>query len=95
MIKSKDYTNSWLNIFSIINFFISFYISYFNISYSIASAFIRAATVLIIANVVGRILICLWKFAFPKNEWLLLVHGKPKVERRSKQPLDIEGFETG
>ncbi len=95
MIKKNDYTKSWLNIFSILNFFISFYISYFSSSSAIASAFIRATTVLIIANVVGRFLIFLWHLSLPKDEWLLLVHGKPAVERRSKINNSTDSLETG
>lgn len=93
MVKEKDYIKAWLSIFSILNFFIAFFTSYFTVSNNLVTSFIRAVIVYIVSFIVGKIIIILWKVSIPKDEWLLIVHGKPKVDSRSQKRLSAENIE--
>ena len=83
MIKQKNYENAYASIFSIIIFFISFFAAYFVAANDISVAFVKSGFVLIITYAVAKILILIWRFAMPKDEWLLIVHGPPSIESRS------------
>jgi hypothetical protein len=82
-IKSDHYASAWVTIFSIFLFFVSFFTCYFVGTQDIASAFIRSVVVLIFANIIGRLLVMMWHFAIPKQQWALIVHGPPPVDSRS------------
>jgi len=82
-IKEKHYTNSWMTIFSILMFFVSFFAAYFVSGNELSNAFVRSCFVLIVANVLSRILVIVWNCSIPKDQWLLIVHGPPSIDSRS------------
>jgi len=79
----KHYTNSWIMIVTIMMFFISFFASYFVSGNELSSAFVKSCFVLFVANILSRILVIVWNLTIPKDQWMLIVHGPPAVERRS------------
>ena len=79
----KHYTNSWIMIVTIMMFFISFFAAYFVSGNELSSAFVKSCFVLFVANILSRILVMVWNLTIPKDQWMLLVHGPPPIERRS------------
>jgi hypothetical protein len=91
--REKHYTTSWVNIFSIIMFFVSFFTAYFVSGNELSNAFVKSCYVIFVANVLSRILVFVWNLAIPKEQWLLIAHGPPEVESRSirmqKERVDL------
>ena len=85
MIRQKQYTNAWTSIVSIIMFFISFFSSYFVGRNEIDIAFVRSAIIMIVCQLIAKIMVSLWHFAIPKEQWLIATHGMPEVQRRSER----------
>ena len=85
VIKEKNYANSWSNIFSLLMFFISFFTSYIVVGYDISSAFVKGVFVLIVSNIISKILLLIWRYSIPKEQWLIMVHGAPAIDSRSQK----------
>ena len=83
VLREKHYTTAWVNIFSIIVFFISFFTAYFVSGIELTGAFVRSCFVLFVANILSRILVFVWNLSIPKDQWLLIAHGPPPIEKRS------------
>jgi len=84
-IIANHYSNSWITIFSIVMFFISFFGSYFVVGREMGLTFVKAVIVLVVANIMSRILVMLWNYTIPKDQWVLIVHGPPHVESRTER----------
>ena len=96
VIKEKNYVTAWTSIFSITMFFISFFSSYLTVGHEITSAFVKSVFVLIVAHIISNILVLIWRFMIPKEQWLLIVHGPPEIQSRSqKRNALLEGMQNG
>ena len=84
-VKATQYSNAWVTIFSILMFFFSFFGSYFVVGREMGLTFVKAVIVLIVSNIISRILVMLWNFTIPKDQWALIVHGPPQVESRTER----------
>lgn len=58
---------------SLLMFFITFAINYLVVSSTIFEAFIRGIFTYFMAAVVTSILLLLWRFAFPDQEWKIIL----------------------
>ena len=85
IIKERNYVNAWTSIFSIVMFFIAFFSAYFTSGLELSSAFVKSVFVLIVAHIISNILVMIWRFMIPKNEWMLIVHGPPETLSRSQK----------
>lgn len=92
MIKKRQYVNAWVNIVSILMFFVTFFTAYTVASLDLSGAFVRAIFSMIISSFVARLLAFLWSSAFSPQEMSLLVKGPPEVPKRTSAVLnELEG----
>ena len=84
-LREKQYINSWTTMFSIVMFFIAFFSAYFAVGHDLSVAFVKSMFVLIVTHIVSKIIIMIWRFAIPKEQWALIVHGPPHVDSRSEK----------
>ncbi|MCL2065041.1 MAG: hypothetical protein FWG98_11840 [Candidatus Cloacimonetes bacterium] len=84
-IKERNYVAAWTSIFSITMFFIAFFNSYLQVGHELTTAFVKSIFVLIVAHIIANILIFVWRFVMPKEQWLLIVHGPPDIPSRSQK----------
>jgi len=83
LIREKPYVNAWISICSIMLFFISFFMAYVIKGHDIGTTFVKSAVILVVANLIARLLVMIWQVIIPKDQWLLMVHGRPDVDSRT------------
>jgi len=83
MIKRRQYVNAWVNIVSIMMFFLTFFTGYFIAEYSLIPAFLRGIFTLLVSIIVAKIIVFVWNMSMSPDEWRLLVKGPPDLPKRA------------
>jgi len=87
LVREKPYINAWISICSIMMFFVSFFMAYIMKGNDIGVTFVKSVVILVVSNVIARILALIWQVIIPKDQWLLMVHGRPEVDSRSERKI--------